>query len=340
MLDIDFLNNNAQIAQWFLLLGVFLVGVALNFFGYWFHQLAIFLGGAVIGVLLVIASQAYSDTANGLQYLLAIVFGGFIAIALQHLMIFIIGAILGTVFAIVLGVAEPTVVAILALLGSFVMLALYKFAVIIITSFSGSFLILFAAINVNQIAEGTSQNFILPSFASYLGRIFKTAYHSQNLNFVENVVTADLIGFGVLVFMGVYGQFYFLQKGLVSPFKKNDDKQKENQPIASHISECVPSNNETYSISLFQEKQLIGSLELHNTLVKIGRDDINDIVVQDTDVSRNHCTIELKGHVLCYEDLQSTNGTWKNGQDNLSKGNLTINDWIVIGNSQLLFHLT
>ena len=50
---------------------------------------------------------------------------------------------------------------------------------------------------------------------------------------------------------------------------------------------------------------------LKNTLT-IGRDINNEIVINDAEVSRQHCRFQLFGDGYVVEDLGSTNGTWVN----------------------------
>lgn len=46
----------------------------------------------------------------------------------------------------------------------------------------------------------------------------------------------------------------------------------------------------------------------------IGRDINNDIVINDSEISRNHCRLVMSGDSYLIEDLGSTNGTWVNEQ--------------------------
>ena len=50
---------------------------------------------------------------------------------------------------------------------------------------------------------------------------------------------------------------------------------------------------------------------MKNTLT-IGRDINNEIVINDAEVSRQHCRFQLYGDGYVIEDLASTNGTWVN----------------------------
>jgi hypothetical protein len=56
------------------------------------------------------------------------------------------------------------------------------------------------------------------------------------------------------------------------------------------------------------------AFELTSDSVSIGREAANDIVIQDTEISRNHARIIRRGGGFMLEDLGSTNGTFINGQ--------------------------
>ena len=77
---------------------------------------------------------------------------------------------------------------------------------------------------------------------------------------------------------------------------------------------------------------------LDEPLISIGRQSSNDIVVNDPLVSRHHCKIRSEGEQHTIEDLNSSNGTYVNGErvrvDPLKEGSL-----IEIGTSQFLFRL-
>jgi len=58
----------------------------------------------------------------------------------------------------------------------------------------------------------------------------------------------------------------------------------------------------------------------------IGRAIDNDIVLPDTYVSRKHAKISFENGVYVIEDLNSTNGTFLNGDDIKGKGKLPLKD--------------
>ena len=53
---------------------------------------------------------------------------------------------------------------------------------------------------------------------------------------------------------------------------------------------------------------------LHKTILTLGRAVDNDIVIDDSEVSRHHARLTLQGNNWVLEDLGSRNGTFVNGQ--------------------------
>ena len=71
-------------------------------------------------------------------------------------------------------------------------------------------------------------------------------------------------------------------------------------------------------------------------IIKIGRDPNNDVIVNDVQVSRNHCQIiqDWQGNYTLV-DLNSTNGTYVNGIRLRREVRLTETDVVKIGNTNL-----
>ena len=75
---------------------------------------------------------------------------------------------------------------------------------------------------------------------------------------------------------------------------------------------------------------------LPRTLLSIGRDPSNDIVLPDAMVSRRHAVIELRGNQYFLRDCNSSNGSLVNG-DKVSERGLRDGDLLAIGSARLLF---
>src|SRR5574341_1652384 len=77
-------------------------------------------------------------------------------------------------------------------------------------------------------------------------------------------------------------------------------------------------------------------IQLPKTLLSIGRDPSNDLVLPDAMVSRRHAVIELRGSTYFLRDCNSSNGSLVNG-DRVSERSLRDGDLVAIGTARLLF---
>ena len=73
--------------------------------------------------------------------------------------------------------------------------------------------------------------------------------------------------------------------------------------------------------------------ELDRTEVSVGRDIANDIVINDAEVSRKHARLVLEGDRYKIEDLNSTNGTYIDGQRLIGPHLLAIGEVIMFGDN-------
>jgi predicted component of type VI protein secretion system len=67
----------------------------------------------------------------------------------------------------------------------------------------------------------------------------------------------------------------------------------------------------------------------------IGRGKANDIVLDDNQVSTNHCELVLENGEIRINDLRSTNGTWVNGVTIYGSRKLETGDVLTIGRVKL-----
>ena len=77
-------------------------------------------------------------------------------------------------------------------------------------------------------------------------------------------------------------------------------------------------------------------IPLGRSLMSIGRDPSNDVVLPDAMVSRRHAVIELRGSQYFVRDCNSSNGSLVNG-DRISERTLRDGDLVAIGTARLLF---
>ena len=77
-------------------------------------------------------------------------------------------------------------------------------------------------------------------------------------------------------------------------------------------------------------------ISLGRSLLSIGRDPSNDLVLPDAMVSRRHAVIEYRGSQYYIRDCNSSNGSLVNG-DRVSERTLRDGDLVAIGTARLLF---
>ena len=77
-------------------------------------------------------------------------------------------------------------------------------------------------------------------------------------------------------------------------------------------------------------------ISLARSLISIGRDPSNDVVLPDAMVSRRHAVIEFRASQYFLRDCNSSNGSLVNG-DRVSERNLRDGDLVAIGTARILF---
>ena len=98
--------------------------------------------------------------------------------------------------------------------------------------------------------------------------------------------------------------------------------------VALNISDVVQIGNTT-----LPWQKYFGSSETAKTII-VGRNSDNDISIDDGQASRHHCQISrLENGVIYITDLQSTNGTYVNGQRIVGQILLHKGDKVTIGNT-------
>ena len=84
--------------------------------------------------------------------------------------------------------------------------------------------------------------------------------------------------------------------------------------------------------------QLLKTVETDKEIITIGRNEVNDIQVDNLSVSKKHATITKENDRYIIEDLKSTNGTYLN-EKTISRAELNDQDLITIGKHTLEIYL-
>ena len=91
-----------------------------------------------------------------------------------------------------------------------------------------------------------------------------------------------------------------------------------------------------FQLFVQQGPQVGQAFALNKSIITIGREAGNDIVLESPQISRYHTRLTLQGGVYVVEDLGSTNGTFLNGQRVSRPTPVTAGDLIGVGESILL----
>lgn len=85
--------------------------------------------------------------------------------------------------------------------------------------------------------------------------------------------------------------------------------------------------------------ELLREVPITADRTRIGREQINQVRIVNSTISRFHAEVHRRGFCYSLEDKQSTNGTRLNGSFLSKKESLCDNDEIVIGEYTLVFSL-
>jgi len=91
-----------------------------------------------------------------------------------------------------------------------------------------------------------------------------------------------------------------------------------------------------FQLFVQQGPQAGQAFALNKSIITIGREAGNDIVLESPQISRYHTRLTLQGGVYVVEDMGSTNGTFLNGQRVSRPTPVTTGDLIGVGETILL----
>lgn len=128
-------GSGMQIPQTILVVISTIVGLSALLYGYRLVRLFVFLVGFALGVTI---AGFFTDTPTAL---LIGLFAGAICCALWYLGVFVIGAALGAIVAIVVGFQDTVMVSAVAIVFGFLAISIRKLMIIIATSYFGAILL-------------------------------------------------------------------------------------------------------------------------------------------------------------------------------------------------------
>lgn len=111
----------------------------------------------------------------------------------------------------------------------------------------------------------------------------------------------------------------------------------DTQLMSTNAAPAAPAqHHERRARLLLETPGGVHPIPLESTLLTIGRGLDNDIILEDTRVSRQHAQLRYKTRRFWVTDLQSTNGTYINGE-RISEADLRNGDVLSLGGLELTF---
>lgn len=133
--------------------------------------------------------------------------------------------------------------------------------------------------------------------------------------------------FGIVFIVILYVIIYYALKIMYRDVKNGGKKRRPPVVKGSYGLEIINSGN--------ARDLKDGSIIPIRSDLTIGRKDDNSIILADQHVSGNHAKIVIRNNTLFIEDLNSTNGTYINGNKISGKMKLANKDEIRIGSTVL-----
>ena len=139
--------------------------------------------------------------------------------------------------------------------------------------------------------------------------------------------------FGIIFIVILYFIIVYALKIMAKDVKSGGNPSTANKKASNR--RHIPNKKRYLGIEIVKAGEntslKVGSVVPIRDLATIGRRSNNTIILTDKYVSGNHARIMAKNNVLILEDLNSTNGTYLNGEKINSKVKLFPKDQIAIG---------
>lgn len=172
-------------------------------------------------------------------------------------------------------------------------------------------------------------SFVLQDLGSSIG----TLVNSQPVA-TQILVDGDEIEIGEFVFL--YHHEEDFESGTLD-YSEGDATQLDIEPEPEeHTDEQFELEPATVKLLLFRGGELLSEQVIGQGETVIGRDKRSHCVVDEANVSRQHCRLLVEGDQFFLEDLNSSNGTYVNKQKISGKVAISPNDEIMIGRVELV----
>ncbi len=114
----------------------------------------------------------------------------------------------------------------------------------------------------------------------------------------------------------------------------------DDEPEAPELPELPPlPTDQRYSLAVIAGSQAGNVFPITKPRVYLGRGSTMDIQVKDSEVSRKHVMIEVRGDKVVLIDLGATNGTWVGGQ-RTDQSEISDQDEFTVGSTTLMLIVT
>lgn len=126
------------------------------------------------------------------------------------------------------------------------------------------------------------------------------------------------------------------RRGIQVVAEMANSQPSESTQVMSPVTTPAPAARKGHAMLLLQTPSGPQPIPLETTTATIGRGLSNDVILEDTRVSRHHAQMRYKARRFWITDLGSTNGTFVNGE-RISETALRDGDIVSLGGLELTF---
>lgn len=333
-----------------------LVGGALNYFGFRLHQIALFLAGGALGLVVGAGiTGVFSGRVDPFLTVLVAVLFGFLAIVVQRAVVCGLGAAIGIGLAILAGGTDPILLSLAAIVCGAIALALYRFAIVVGTSFLGSGLMTYGVLVMLALSHENALRVVWndPGTLAVQNLLIFAGL------FVSGVLVQYHFSFAALSGTRADGRAGLDQRtaGAVHREPANQQQERPEPELEKGVRGDPPPYSGMRDIDPSEVFQAAGSpsrgapkwfgilypadgaprrFAIDVEPVVVGRDANCRIAVDDELISREHLRLSRLEDCVLIEDMGSRNGTWHEGRQRVERAMAAHGDWFMVGDTRLL----